>query len=294
MGIRGTLFGGLSLAFVGLSVHAGIGCAPHVEEEPVDALDSALGKEDFDATVQHLTALPWLPWAYTTDGCYARALYYSMLLATKGVPTNHLYVLAKAGAPLDGIWAWHVAPAVTKDGDPNHVYVLDPVYDKTKALTNMEWVAHQGFTNPASSVYPSLHVHPGNSYLDQYDRRTPLLDPANPDAALYKEPTFAAMPAFAMPDVSNACLVMHRYIDWEPGSSAPVRTEKHRMLARETQRLTALLATKGKLSGDPSALPTNCTRGETLDGDPNGRSAETDETLEEDFVEPTRALPASP
>jgi hypothetical protein len=283
------LFGGLSLAFVGLSTF--VGCAPQaVEEEPVDALDSALAQEDFDATVQHLTALPWLPWAYTTDGCYARALYYSMLLATKGVPTNHLYVIALPGAPpLGGIWAWHVAPSVTKDGDPNHVYVLDPVYDQTKALTNVEWVAHQGYADPASSRYPSLHIHPGNSYLDQFNRRTPLVNPAEPDASHYKEPTFAAMPAFEMDDVSHACQVMHRYIDWEPGSSNDVRSEKHRSLARETQRLVAQLATKGKLNGDPSELTASCTRGETLNEQPNGGGPESDEVLE-GFNEPTRIL----
>ena len=46
--------------------------------------DDALTAEDYDTAVRHLASLPYLPWAYTTDGCYARATYYSMLLATKG------------------------------------------------------------------------------------------------------------------------------------------------------------------------------------------------------------------
>lgn len=258
------LFIGLSGVGVALSIGA---CTNARQEEPVDALDEALTAEDFDKTVQHLTQLPYLPWAYTTDGCYARATYYSMLLATKGVPSNHIYVVARPGTALGGIWGWHVAPLVTKDSDPNHLYVLDPVYDQTKALTNVEWVAHQDFPKPAATNYPSLHVHPGNSYLQQYNAVKPLVSPGNPTAANYKEPAFAAMPSFRMTDVAQACATMHRYIDIEPGTSTTQKADKHRALGRETQRLVQNLATKNKLTGSPSSLSVSCTRGQDA-GDP--------------------------
>jgi hypothetical protein len=234
----------------------------------VDSLDSALSEQDFDATVRHLTALPYLPWAYTPDGCYARALYYSMLLTTKGVSTNHLYVVARPGTTLGGQWSWHVAPLVTKDGDPNHLYVLDPVYDTTKALTNLEWVAKQFHTNPALSSYPSLHVHPGTSYLAPYQPVHPLTTPAEPVASEYKEPIFGEMPSFKMLDVSNACNRMHQYIDREPGTTTAQRQEKHKALGLETQKLVRGLAEKSKLNGDAATLGASCTRGEVLEGGP--------------------------
>lgn len=228
-------------------------------EPPAATLDDALTAEDFDATVQQLTALPWLPWGYTPDGCYARALYYSMLLATKGIPSNHLYVVARPGTSLGGIWSWHVAPLVTKDGDPDRVFVLDPVYDQTKALTNLEWVAYQNFTDPTAATYPRLHVHAGTSYLDQFDVQDPVVNPAAPDPAAHREPTFAEMPSFAMTDVRAACSIMHQYIDIEPNRTPEQKAEKHLALGRETVSLVAALGTRGKLAGDP-ALPARCTR----------------------------------
>jgi hypothetical protein len=258
-----TLLGLAALTSCAAAMH--IGCAPPPQEEPTDALDSALNAEDFDATVKHLSALPWLPWTYLTDGCYARAFYYSMLLASKNVPTNHVYVVRQAGAPpLFGIWGWHVAPVVTKNKDPNHLYVLDPAYDQTRALTNVEWVAKQNYPDPAAANYPKLHVYPGNSYLDQYTTLQPLVNPAEPEAALYKEPVFEQMPAFAMSDVSASCSVMHRYIDIEPNSTVATRAEKHSGLGRETQRLVRSLVLKHKISGNP-VLSASCTRNEPID-----------------------------
>jgi hypothetical protein len=240
-----------------------VACAAEPKGGEPETLDDALSQGDFDATVRHLTALPWLPWAYTADGCYARAEYYSMLLATRRVPTNHLYVVASPGTALGGQWRWHVAPLVTKDSDREHLYVLDPVYDTTRALTNVEWVAHQGFEDPAAYRYPSLHVHPGNSYAVPDDVVLPLESPGKPEVAKYKEPTFVAMPSFRMGHVDEACETMHVYIDWEPDTTASEKRDKHRSLAGETARIVAELAALGKIDGDPASLGSRCTDPDT-------------------------------
>jgi hypothetical protein len=268
-----------SVVLLGLACSAG--CSSRAAEESADALDSALSTQDFDATVRALTALPYLPWGYTPDGCYARALYYSMLLATKGVPTNHLYVVARPGTTLGGQWIWHVAPLVTKDDDQAHLFVLDPVYDKTKALTNLEWVAKQNYTDTTLTSYPSLHVRPGNDYEQPYSVDHALVSPAAPNVAEYKEPTFDAMPSFSITNASLACQVMHSYIDLEPGTDATQRAEKHTNLARETQKIVRALAAKGKLDGAPTGLSASCTQNEVVDA---GKPIEP-----EPFVEPTRA-----
>jgi hypothetical protein len=248
------------LAFLALaSLPCLAACAPRTSE-PTDSLEAALSADDFDATVRALTALPYLPWAYTPDGCYARAFYYSMLLAAKGVPTNHLYVRAKDGTTLAGQWSWHVAPLVTKEGNVERLYVLDPVFDAERALTNVEWVAKQGHPDPASARYPSLHVKPGNSYMAVYDAKLPLANPAAPNVADYREPAFDQLPRFDIGNVAAACNMMHLYIDHEPDISSEQRSIKHRTLGQETRRIVRLLAERDKLAGDAASLPAWCLR----------------------------------
>lgn len=237
-------------------------CAPSSgSPDNATANDESLTSQDFDQTVKDLTALPYLPWGFTPDGCYARALYYSMELATKDIPSNHLYVIAKSGTALFGQWSWHVAPVVTKDGDPDHLYVLDPAFNTTKALTNLEWVALQGYPDPEAAKYPSLHVWPGNSYLKTMSAVNPLENPASPVAADYKEPTpFAAMPSFAMVDIRSACETMHDYIDIEPGKTAAEKRQKHKDLGAASKSIVTKLVAKQKISGNPSMLTASCTR----------------------------------
>ncbi len=249
----------VSLAF-GLGLVALVGACASTTADHFTADDSNLSALDFDQTVKELTQLPYLPWGYTPDGCYARALYYSMVLATKVVPTNHLYVVVQNdGSSLGGQWRWHVAPVVTRDGDPNHLFVLDPDFSKDKALTNVEWVAKQGFPDPSVANYPNLHVWPGNSYMDPDDSIHPLVNPAAPSAADYKEPTFTEMPAFEMTDISAACATMHDYIDIEPGRTAAQKTAKHQALGGATKTILASLVGTQKVHGTP-LLSTTCTR----------------------------------
>lgn len=234
-----------------LAVTLASGCQPP-DPDVVDSLDSALRAEDFDRAVRDLTALPYLPWAYTPDGCYARALYYSMLLATKGVPTNHLYAVAQTWTTLGGHWGWHVAPLVTKRGEPDRLYVLDPVFETTRALTSLEWIAKQGHANPSLATYPILHVHDGNSYLDQFAIERKVEHPAHVDAAALAEPAFADMPPFAIADVNHACTVLQRHIAIEPNLTLEEKAAKHAALARQTERIVTELLKKEKLVGAPA------------------------------------------
>ena len=249
----------MKLASLAFSLSFVAACASSTADQAtVD--DQNLSAQDFDQTVQELTKLPYLPWGYTPDGCYARALYYSMVLATKDIPTNHLYVVVQNdGSSLGGQWRWHVAPVVTKDGDPSHLYVLDPDFSREKALTNVEWVAAQGFPDPSVANYPNLHVWPGNSYMEPDDPIHPLANPGKPVAADYKEPTFAAMPAFEMNDIAAACETMHDYIDIEPGRTAAQKTAKHKALGSATKTTLAALVAKEKVHGTPT-LSASCLR----------------------------------
>lgn len=232
-------------------------------EEPAEAT-SDLSAEDFDTAASKLGALPYLPWTYTTDGCYARALYYSMLLAENGIPTKHVYVNAKWGAPpLYGIWSWHVAPIATKDGE-DQLYVFDPALFPNRVPTVREWVAIQGYNDPSAPNYPKLSISDGTSYA-QSTGETILPNVINPSASLYGEPTFEAMPKFRIGDINAACDVMHNYLEREPNATAASKFTKHKGLSEATQKLVRSMAAKDKLLGAEAQLSPRCVVPSMLD-----------------------------
>lgn len=240
-----------------------LGCAPPAPSAEndtfsVSVLEQALSKGDYDTTVQQLSALPYLPWAYTPDGCYARAYYYSMLLASKSIASNHLYAIAPRGQTIGGQWGYHVAPMVSLDTDLNNLWVLDPVFNKTTAMTVAEWTAEMGYPNPSAQSYPTFRVHPGNTYNRVISQGLPLTDPANPDVERLKEPPFEALGEFDTRDVQEACLVMHRYIELEPDLTREQKDQKRELLAEQTRGMAVQLAALGKLDGRPGDLTGAC------------------------------------
>lgn len=253
-----------SLAAAGLLALAA--CTTATSEDANDpTIDSAsdLSAVDFDTASSKLGALPYLPWKYTTDGCYARALYYSMLLAEAGIPTKHVYVNARPGTALYGIWGWHVAPIATKDGE-DQLYVFDPALFPTRVPTVREWVAIQGYDDPTASNYPRLSVDEGTSYA-QSTGRTPLPNVINPSASQFGEGTFTELPQFTVGSINMACDVMHNYIEREPGATVASKFNKHKGLADATVRLANGLTAKGKLSGTVAQISSRCTVPAQLD-----------------------------
>lgn len=239
------------------------GCSPSAptalnDTDSVSVLEQALSSGDFDTTVQQLAALPYLPWAYTPDGCYARAYYYSMLLASKSIASNHLYVVAPRGLTLDGQWGYHVAPMVSLDTDRDNLWVLDPVFNDASAMTIPEWTAEMGYSDPYAQSYPTFRVHPGNTYNRILSPGLALTDSVEPDVEQYKEPTFEELGAFDVEDVQEACLVMHSYIEIEPGLSPDQKQEKRTLLGEQTRALAIELAELGKLDGQPEDLAAAC------------------------------------
>ncbi len=245
------------------------GCAPPApaaedDTYSVSVLEQALSTGDYDTTVQQLSALPYLPWAYTPDGCYARAYYYSLLLASKSVASNHLYAIAPRGQKIGGQWGYHVAPMVSLDTDKDNLWVLDPVFNKVTAMTVPEWTAEMGYPNPSAQSYPTFRVHPGNTYNLVISQGLPLTDPAAPDVARLKEPTFGALGAFDTQDIQDACVLMHSYIDLEPGLTLEQKQQKRVLLGEQTRALAVKLAALGKLDGQPGDLTAECVGEEPL------------------------------
>ncbi|CAN5924596.1 hypothetical protein BH11MYX4_BH11MYX4_16520 [soil metagenome] len=247
---------GLGLATLLGSATALTACAePPAEEQGTSA--EALTERDWSRAIAYLGSLSYLPWSYTDDGCYARAIYYTMNLAAEGISSNHVYIIAKDGAHglgSTGRWTYHVAPLVSRD-TTNELRVLDPVYASTPLLLR-DWYDRQSKYEGTENA-PILKVAPGTTYGDRSGTVVP--DPENASTASFREPPrFASMPAFAIGNVNAACNIMHTYIDRETTTDAQKET-KHHDLSRETRRLVTALADLGKLSGG-TALDASCTR----------------------------------
>lgn len=256
--MRRTILGpGLVVAALAVALSA---CGSPAEEEERGASDSALAQPEFDKAVRHLGRLVYLPWGYSENGCYARAFYYAMTLASRGIPSNQLYFVGKKrrGTPgaepylIGGFWNYHVAPMVTLDGEASGVYILDPLFAQTK-LTLGQWITRQDptRTDPTSETFPDVKVFPGSRYQTPYDDGGRLIeDPFAPDAPAVREPTMAELPAFTTSDLNRACSDMHAFIENEAKKKAGTfPADKHLMLAMETRRLVRDLGARGKMGG---------------------------------------------
>ena len=74
----------------------------------------------------------YLPYAYLTDGCYARSFYMSMELAVEGIPSSSQYAICPDDACIapDNVrweWGYHVAPMIIVSSNPNRER-LEPSY----------------------------------------------------------------------------------------------------------------------------------------------------------------------
>lgn len=252
----------LRFGFAALGAVASLGLAgcnsPEAEEVAATSKDE-LTERDWDRAARYLSRINYLPWGYTNDGCYARALYYTMNLAAEGISANHVYIVAKPGYGLgtNGTWSYHVAPLVSRDST-GELLVLDPIWAPAnpQAIPLSRWYAMQ--TNyEGTPNAPELRVSPGNTY-GQTGSGTPVPDPTSPDVARFREPpSFSDMPAFSMGTINAACNIMHSYIDLEGLST---KDTKHHDLSRDTKRLVTALADLGKLAGSPSELSSTCTQ----------------------------------
>jgi hypothetical protein len=226
--------------------------ADDVLDDDSESAAASLTDKGLPAALQELKSGPldYLPWDNTSDGCYARALYVSMHLASKGIPSNHIYVIARLGHPLKGgRWMWHVAPLVS-DAQEN-LWVLDPVFDRAhQGISIASWAMQQTVHSPSdTSKHPFFFVLPGTSYRHQNEwKRFAATERVfdTPDDAQYrslKEP--AVMPRFQLDRAHDACRIMHRDL----GDARERRTR----LACETRHLLVRLHDQGQ-SANPSTM----------------------------------------
>lgn len=175
----------------------------------------------------------YLPYAFTEDGCYARALYMSMELATRRVPSSAQYISGTLYPSSSVTWGWHVAPMVEIEGTTGRT-VLDPALAPTGPITLAEWIRR---SNPRGS-YQLFWTLGSTYYLTGFYTPNDQSDPVIQ--------SFAELSPFQRSDIEHACGVMSEYLSYEGRSD---EAQKRALLLGRTRSLANRLLGVGKLSG---------------------------------------------
>jgi len=184
----------------------------------------------------------YLPFAYTEDGCYARALYMSMELASRRVPSSAQYLTGYLQPSPLVQWGWHVAPMVEIDGSTGRT-ILDPSLAPQGPVALAEWVRR---SNPQGS-YELFWTLGSVYYLTGF--YTP-----NAQAAPVIQ-SFAELAPFQRTDVESACAVMSEYLRLEGRAD---QSQKRALLLGRTRSLANRLLTVNKLNGYQAGAALSC------------------------------------
>lgn len=219
--------------------------------------DEVTGLDDFGISEQSARVTPqqaqlaaqlvdstraYLPFAYTVDGCYARALYMSMELASRRVPSSAQYLTGELYPSASVQWGWHVAPMVEIDGTTGRT-ILDPSLAPGGPIALEEWIRR---SNPRGS-YQLFWTLGSTYYLTGF--YTPN------DQALPVIQSFAELAPFQRSDIEQACGVMSDYLSSEGRSD---EAQKRALLIGRTRSLANRLLGVGKLSGYQSQGALSC------------------------------------
>ena len=219
--------------------------------------DDVLALDDFGISEQSARVTPqqaqlaaqlvdstraYLPFAYTVDGCYARALYMSMELASRRVPSSAQYLRGELNPSASVQWGWHVAPMVEIDGTTGRT-ILDPSLAPGGPIPLEEWIR---LSNPRGS-YQLFWTLGSTYYLTGF--YTPN------DQALPVIQSFAELAPFQKSDLEQACGVMSDYLSYEGRSD---EAQKRALLIGRTRSLANRLLGVGKLSGYQSQGALSC------------------------------------
>jgi hypothetical protein len=225
--------------------------APADTDEPVGAAEqrAVVTPEQADRAYTIVSGIDYLPWHYTADGCYARALYMSMELAIERIPSSSQYIYATNGGslrPVNGpVWGWHVAPMikVTATGTP---MIIDPsVFSAPEVVRSLDaWVTRN---NPTPAEDYGVALVQGSHYwqINQLVDTQPIS-------------SFAELDPFQGKDIESACEIMYNYLaDETPAPTEAALTRKRGELVDRTKKLITGLQNVEKLS-DLTAATLSC------------------------------------
>ncbi|MCU0697609.1 MAG: protein-glutamine glutaminase family protein [Myxococcaceae bacterium] len=175
----------------------------------------------------------YLPYAFTEDGCYARALYMSAELAARRVPSSAQYLTGEL-YPGNGVtWGWHVAPMVEVDGTRGRT-VLDPSLATQGPITLDEWVRRSNPLGPYELFWTLGSTYYLTGFYTPNAQALPVIQ------------SFAELAPFQRSDLEHACGVMSEYLSYERAAN---EAQKRALLIGRTRSLANRLLSVGKLSG---------------------------------------------
>lgn len=199
----------------------------------VNAQSAKVSDEQAQLAYEIIAAIDYIPFTYTDDGCYARALYMAMELATRGLPSSAQFLEGELSPDPYTSWWYHVALMLLV-GANSEPTVVDPSLAATP-LPLSEWV-------PLSHPAPGYRLFwvPGSVYASDevFDNseQAPMIE------------SLSELPMFRPRDLSDACKYMHRYIGYETELTWPERDAKRARLLARTRELLSQLAVIGKVN----------------------------------------------
>jgi hypothetical protein len=230
---------------------APVGCSAAHGDEPVGSNEqkAVVTAEQATRAYEIARGIDYLPWGYTADGCYARALYMSMELAAERIPSSSQYIVATGGGVLDPgggtQWSWHVAPMIkiTASGTP---MIIDPSLFAAPEVAHSlaSWVTRN---NPTPINQYATYLIQGSHYwkINELVDTTPI-------------GSFAELDPFHGADINSACGVAWNYIGREAPMPSPnaMATKRSSLVARTRSLITSLRGV-GKLD-DITAATLDC------------------------------------
>jgi hypothetical protein len=230
-----------------------VACAGAPADEPVGTSEqrAIVTQSQADRAFTIAKGLDYLPWGYTKDGCYARALYMSMELAVEKIPSSAQYIYATDGAhfapaSVSGpAWTWHVAAMikVTATGTP---MIIDPsLFEAPQVARSLDtWIDR---IHPVPATDYGLALVQGSHYWQIGD----LVD-TQPIAS------FAELDPFQRVDIESACTVAWDELALEePRPSDQALAARRDKLIVRTRALVTGLRAVDKLS-DLTAEDLSC------------------------------------
>jgi len=274
-------------AFTGLA----IACSSSSQGEKVGTTESRaiVTQEQADRAFKIAEGIDYLPWGYTADGCYARALYMSMELAVERIPSSNQYIYATGdGAlmPVNGpTWGWHVAPMVkvTAEGTP---MIIDPsLFSAPEVARSLDaWVTRN---NPTPAKSYGLALVQGSHYWPIGH----LVDTA-PIAS------FADLDAFQGKDIESACGIAWDYLAKEEPAPADdaLATKRGKLIDRTKSLITGLHAVEELSDLDADKLSCGGHADGTADkkADTKDDAKPADDKTDDPATDPPADVPADP
>jgi len=215
-------------------------CGSH--QTPTSSIHAYVSEKERELAFSLVDNIDYIPFAFTRDGCYGRALYMAMELASAEVPSSSLYIYGTLRPTPNLSWRFHVAPLLI-DRVQQTTYVLDPSL-ATAPVAVDKWLE---LVNPGAGY--QTHIQDGSTYYTSIDLKKPqnIID------------NFSELSSFRISDVLAACQTMHSYLRYDTQGRLVERREK---LLAKTGELLEQLQRLGKIQYDrPIDVIRSCGRG---------------------------------